>query len=200
MPDELELMAKYLVHLQFYSEEEDVLYSRDRRHRLSIKGIGPVVLSFEEEFKQHLDLIRRKKYRAFLDAVSKNIPFDVEAVLVEFNEKVSEIGSHNLTDELTANFLIGPIRSALQTREFEECMYNIRRDAIDRLDTDDAKEVVDARISKFFSTNDFSVSMLHNLALLNFLTSLYGTEDTIDRVGLILEEFCEELVSKLSRR
>lgn len=200
MPDELELMAKYLVHLQFYSEEEDVLYSRDRRHRLSIKGIGPVVLSFEEEFKRHLGLIRRKEYRAFLDAVSESIPFDVEAVLVEFNEKVSEIGSHNLTDELTANFLIGPIRSALQTREFEECMYNIRRDAIERLDTDDAKEVVDARISKFFSTNDFSVSMLHNLALLNFLTSLYGTEDTIDRVGLILEQFCEELVVKLSRR
>ena len=191
---------KYLVHLQFYSEEDDVLYSRDQRHRISIKGIGPVVKSFEGEFKQHIGLIRRKEYRAFLDAVSKNVPFDVEGVLVEFNEKVCEIGSHNLTDELSANFLIGPIRSALQTREFEECMYNIRRDAIDRLGTDDAKTIIDERISNFFSRNDFSVSMLHNLALLNLLTSLYGTEDTIERVGLILEQFCEELVRKLSKK
>ncbi len=58
MSDQLELMVKYLVHLQFYSEEEDVLFSRDKKHRLSIKGIGPVVIAFEEEFKRHIPLIR----------------------------------------------------------------------------------------------------------------------------------------------
>jgi hypothetical protein len=199
MTDQLELMVKYLIHLQFYSEEEDVLYSRDKKHRLSIKGIGPVVLAFEEEFKQHLHLIRRKEFQAFLKAVARTIPFDIEPVLLQFNDNVRELGSHNLNDELSANFLIGPIRSVLQTREFEACMYNIRRDAIKRLGTDDAKKVVDERISDFYSRNEFSVSMLHNLALLNLLTSLFGSEEVQDRVGLILEQFSKELITKLSK-
>ena len=199
MSDQLELMVKYLVHLQFYSEEEDVLFSRDKKHRLSIKGIGPVVIAFEEEFKRHIPLIRRKEFRAFLVEVAKTIPFDIEPVLIQFNDNVREIGSHNLTDELSANFLIGPIRSALQTREFELCMYDIRRDAIRRQGTEDAKKIVDERISAFYSTNEFSVSMLHNLALLNLLTSLYGSDEVQDRVELILEQFSEELIVKLSK-
>lgn len=199
MTDDLELMVKYLVHLQFYSEEEGVLFSRDKKHRLSIKGVGPVISAFEEEFKRNLHLIRRKEFRAFLDSVAKKIPFDVEPVLLQFNESVREIGSHNLNDELSANFLIGPIRSTLQIREFEACMYDIRRDAIKRLGTDDAKEVVDERISKFYSMNEFSVSMLHNIALLKLLTSIYGTEEVQERVGMIFEQFCEELVTKLSQ-
>lgn len=198
MTDQLELMVKYLVHLQFYSEEEDVLYSRDKKHRLSIKGIGPVVLAFEEEFKRHLHLIRQKEFRAFLDEIARTIPYEVEPILLQFNRSVREIGSHNLTDELSANFLIGPIRSVLQTREFEACMYEVRRDAIQRLGTDNAKVVVDERVSDFYSRNDFTVSILHNLALLNLLTSLYGTDETQDRVKLIFEQICEELVTKLA--
>ncbi len=200
MTDQLELMVKYLVHLQFYSEEENVLFSRDKKHRLSIKGIGPIVLAFEEEFKSHLHLIRKKEFRAFLDAIAKKVPFDVESVLLQFNDSVRELGSHNLTDELSANFLIGPIRQSLQVREFEACMYEVRKEAIERLGTNDAKMLVDNRISEFYSTNEFSVAMLHNLALLNLLTSLYGTEETQDRVNLILEQFCEELITKLSKK
>ncbi len=199
MTDQLELMVKYLVHLQFYSEEEGVLYSRDKKHRLSIKGIGPVVAAFEQEFKRHLHLIRRKEFRAFLLEVAKKIPIDVESVLVQFNDNVRELGSHNLTDELSANFLIGPIRQSLQTREFEACMYEVRRKAIQRVGTADAKKIVDERIAEFYAKNEFSVAMLHNLALLNLLTELYGTVETQDRVGLILEQFCNELVTKLSK-
>lgn len=200
MTDQLELMVKYLVHLQFYSEEEDVLFSRDKKHRLSIEGIGPVITAFEEEFRSNIHLIRRKEFRAFLDEVARTIPYDVESVLLQFNHSVREIGSHNLTDELSANFLIGPIRSALQTHEFEACMYEIRKKAVRRMGTDDAKVVVDERISDFYSRNDFTVSILHNLALLNLLSSLYGTEETQDRVKLIFEQICEDLVTKLSLR
>ncbi|MFW9833988.1 MAG: hypothetical protein ACFFEK_08345 [Candidatus Thorarchaeota archaeon] len=194
----MELMVKYLVHLQFYSEEEDVLYSRDKKHRLSIKGIGPIVLAFEDVFKRHIHLIKRKEFHKFLREVSRIVPFNVEQVLLEFNDSVREIGSHNLTDELSANFLIGPIRSALQTREFEACMYNIRRKAIERLGREDAKKIVDQRISQFYSTNEFSVAILHNLALLNLLTSLFGNEEVQDRVQLIVKQLSEELVTKLS--
>ncbi|MFW9767376.1 MAG: hypothetical protein ACFFF9_12895 [Candidatus Thorarchaeota archaeon] len=199
MTEQLELMVKYLIHLQFYSEDEGVLYSRDKKHRISIDGIGPVIEAFEEEFRSRVHLIKRKEFRRFLNEVARVIPYDVEAVLLEFNKNVKEIGSHNLTDELSVNFLIGPIRSALQTREFELCMYDIRRDAIERLGTDNARAIVDERISDFYSRNEFSVSMLHNLALLKMLTTLYGSSEVQDRVGLIFEQFCEELIIKLTK-
>lgn len=198
MPDQLELMVKYLIHLQFYSDEEDVLYSRDKKHRISIDGIGPVITAFEEEFRSRIHLIRRKEFRRFLEEVAQSVPYDVESVILEFNDSVCEIGSHNLTDELSANFLIGPIRSALQTQEFDTCMYDVRRRAILRRNTVDAEAIVDERISDFYSKNDFSVSILHNLALLKLLASLYGSEEIQDRVGLIFEQICDELVTKLA--
>jgi len=199
MTDQLELMVKYLIHLQFYSEEEGVLFSRDKKHRISIDGIGPVIGAFEEEFRSRIHLIKRKEFRRFLDEIARVIHFDVEAVLLEFNRSVKEIGSHNLSDELSANFLIGPIRSALQTQEFDLCMFDIRRDAIQRLGTDDARSIVDARISDYYSRNEFSVSMLHNLALLRMLTQLYGSSEVQDRVEMIFEQFCEELIAKLAK-
>jgi len=198
LSDQLELMVKYLIHLQFYSEEEDVLFSRDNKHKLSIPGIGQAITAFESEFQQQIHLIRKKEYRAFLDAIGKRIHFDLEPVLLNFNRSVRELGSHNLTDELSANFLIGPIRSAIQSREFEACTYEIRREAIIRLGTDDAKAIVEDRISDFYSRNDSTVSMLHNLALLKFITSLYGTKETQTRVIRIFDQYCEELASKLS--
>jgi hypothetical protein len=190
-------MVKYLVHLQFYSEEEDILFSRDKKDHLSIEGIGPVVAAFEEEFKRHLHFIRKKEYRAFLKAVAEELPYDTESVILEFNDSIRELGSHNLTDELAANFLIGPIRTALQTQEFETCMAEIRSEAIVRLGTDDAKQVVNERISDFYSRNDSTVSMLHNLTLLRLLASLYAPKATQDRVNQMVDLYCDELVRKL---
>lgn len=199
MTDQLELMVKYLVHLQFYSEEEDVLFSRDKKHRLSIKGAGSVVRAFEEVFTHNLHLIRRKEFRAFLEEVAKTVPFDVEPVLLDFIKSVREIGSHNLSDELAASFLIGPVRSALQTKEFDECMYVIRRDAIRQIGTADAEMTVDCRIADYYSRNEFSVSMLHNLALLRLLTFIFGSHEIQDSVEIICEQFSSELIRKLSR-
>jgi len=198
LSDQLELMVKYLIHLQFYSEEEDVLFSRDKKQKIKIPGIGEVVAAFENEFQQHIDLIRKKQFRAFLEAVARKINFDVEPILVEFNHNVEELGSHNLTDELSANFLVGPIRSYLQSREFESCIYEIKREAIIRLGNDDAKALVSEKISDLFSHNDSSVSMLHSLALLKFITFLYGPKDTQLRVVKVFDQYCEELAAKLT--
>lgn len=192
-------MTKYLIHLQFYSEEEDLFYSRDKKHSLAIPGIGPVIARFENIFKIHLDLIRKKQFRAFLDAIAQSIKYDVEAVLQDFNENVREIGSESLTDELSANFLIGPIRAAIQGREFDACIYEIRKQAVENLGYENGKEIVEDRISDLFSRNDQTVSMLHNLALLKYLTELFGSEETQARVNKIFNDYCLELVVKLSR-
>ena len=198
MSDQLELMVKYLIHLQFYSEEEDVLFSRDKKQKLIIPGIGKVVAAFENVFQQHIDLIRKKQFRAFLEAVARKIKFDVEPILIEFNHNVGELGSHNLTDELSANFLIGPIRAFLQSREFEACIYEIKREAIIRIGNEDAKTLVNERISDYFSRNDSTVSMLHNLALLKFITFLFGPKETQLKVVKVFDQYCEELATKLT--
>jgi len=198
LSDQLELMVKYLIHLQFYSEEEDVLFSRDIKQKLSIPGIGEVISDFENEFQQHIDLIRKKQFRAFLEVVATKLKFDVEPILIDFNQNIIELGSHNLTDELSANFLIGPIRSYLQSREFEACIYEIKREAIIRIGNDDAEVLVEERLSDFFSRNDSTVSMLHNLALLKFITFIYGPKTTQIKVVKIFDQYCEELASKLA--
>ena len=87
----------------------------------------------------------------------------------------------------------------LQSREFDACIYEIKHEAIIRLGTDDAKAIVSDKISDFFSRNDSTVSMLHNLALLKFLTFLYGSKETQLRVVRIFDQYCEELASKLSK-
>ena len=198
MTDQLDLMVKYLVHLQFYSEEDDVLYSRDKKDTISIEGIAPIVAAFEEQFRRHLNLIRSKEYKSFLEAVAEELPFDVESVMLKFNDSVRELGSHNLTDELAANFLIGPIRTALQTKEFVACMDRIKRDAIQRMDIDDARQIVNERLLDLYSRNDSTVSMLHNLTLLRFLASLYAKEATQDRVDRMVGLYCDKLFAKLS--
>ncbi len=191
-------MVKYLIHLQFYPEEEDVIFSRDKREKIKIPGVGKVISAFENEFLKHLDLIRKKQYRKFLEEVNRKIDFDVESILVDFNKSVEELGSDNLTDELSANFLIGPIRTQLHIREFDECIYEIKHEAIIRVETDNAKEIINERIADFFSRNEPSVSMLHNLALLKYITFLYGPKETQFRVVRVFDQYCEQLASKLS--
>jgi hypothetical protein len=198
MSDQLELMVKYLIRLQFYSEEEDVIVSRDKREKIKIPGVGEVIEAFENEFLEHIDLIRKKQYRKFLEEVHKKIDFDIESILVDFNKSVEELGSNNLTDELSTNFLIGPIRTFLHIREFDECIYEIKHEAIIRKDTEDAKEIINERIADFFSRNEESVSMLHNLALLKYITFLYGSKETQFKVVRIYDQYCEQLAAKLS--
>lgn len=198
MSDQLELMVKYLIRLQFYSDEEDVIVSRDKREKIKIPGVGKVIAAFENEFLQQINLIRKKQYRKFLEAVHRKVDFDIESILVDFNKSVEELGSNNLTDELSANFLIGPIRTYLHIREFDECIYEIKHEAIIRKETEDAKEIIGERIADFFSRNEPSVSMLHNLALLKYITFLYGSKETQFKVVRVYDQYCEQLAAKLS--
>lgn len=48
MQSSLELMVKYLVHQQFYSEDEDVIVSRDKQVRVYIPGAKQIT-SFVDE-------------------------------------------------------------------------------------------------------------------------------------------------------
>jgi hypothetical protein len=197
LEDQLELMVEYLVHLQFYSEEQDILYSRDKKTTLSIPGIGPVISAFVKDLKKPLEHIRAGEYDKYLVAIAERLPIEIEQVKQEFNVNTSEFPEGQLTSELAANFLIGPIRSGFQTKHFEETIRGIKVKAL-RM-TKDPVQLVEGRLSDLYCTNDQTVSLLYNLTFLQFLTSIYGTDEVRNRVDLLVQEHCQNLVRKIMR-
>ncbi|MHA2424551.1 MAG: hypothetical protein ACXAEF_07170, partial [Candidatus Thorarchaeota archaeon] len=125
MEDQVELMVTYLVHLQFYSKDTDELVSRDKKSKLHIHGIGPIVEAFKCDLLGPIDLIKAGEYREYLYAVEKVLPIDLDAIEAEFNSNVSQLSNQELSPELVVNFLVGPIRSNLQNREFEKTIEDI---------------------------------------------------------------------------
>ncbi|UCE09244.1 MAG: hypothetical protein JSW61_09715 [Candidatus Thorarchaeota archaeon] len=198
MADNLELMVKYLVHLQFYSEEEGALYSRDKKHKLTVPGIAQVIDGFVRDLTKPILLVQSKEYRSYLEAIALKLPIDVDDIEREFQDSLSELPADQLTDELAANFLIGPIRSSLQSREFESCIEQVRSDAEERLQGVDAATTIKARLYDLYSKNDGTVSLLYNLSLLRLLASIYGNRSIFTEIDLLVKSHCDELVDKLS--
>ncbi|MHA2379471.1 MAG: hypothetical protein ACXADS_09335 [Candidatus Thorarchaeota archaeon] len=197
MEDQLELMVKYLVHLQFYSEEEDVIFSRDKKVSIHVPEAKLVVQAFEEYLKQHIDLIREGRYVEYLERVAETLPIRTTEVEWEFQKNVREIGVEGLSDELAANFLIGPIRSTIQTREFEVLMERVKREARRRLAEPLADTTIDQRLAELYSANDQTVALLYNLTFLRALTSIFGDSDLYERVDCLVQQRCDDLIAKL---
>ncbi|MGY5874726.1 MAG: hypothetical protein RTU30_03175 [Candidatus Thorarchaeota archaeon] len=196
--NQLELMVTYLVYLQFYSEDEDILFSRDKKVKVSIPGIGPVVDAFVEEFMRPIHLISSGDYRLYLDELAKTLPFDADQIEQEFNRSMGDLPPAEHRIELIANFLIGPIRSALQKREFEDCMDNVIDEAMVRVTDPKTRSTLRSRLEDLYSHNDPSVSLLYNLVLVRLLASIYGNEVIRVKVDEMVQTRCNDLVTKLS--
>lgn len=197
MEDQLDLMVKYLVHLQFYSEEEDVIFSRDKKTRLHVPKARGVVKAFEEFLKKDLQLIRERRYTEYLENVAKTLPIRTTEVEWEFRKNFREVTEDGLSDELAANFLIGPIRSTIQTREFEVSMERVKREARRRLLGPLEDTTIDSRLAYLYSSNDKTVALLHNLTFLRLLASLFGEPDSYETIDGLVREHSEELITKL---
>ncbi len=197
MEDQLELMVKYLVHLQFYSEEEDVIFSRDKKTRIHVPEARGVVKAFEEYLKKDLHLVREERYTEYLERVATTLPIRTTEVEWEFQKNIREVGEAGLSDELAANFLIGPIRSTIQTREFEVSMERIKREARRRLPRPLEDSTIDGRLAYLYSSNDKTVSLLHNLTFLRLLASLFGEPESYETIDGLVKEHSEKLIKKL---
>ncbi|MFX1370029.1 MAG: hypothetical protein ACFFAY_15660 [Promethearchaeota archaeon] len=198
MTDQMELMVKYLVHLQFYSEEEGILFSRDKKVRVHLPEAKSVVLAFEEELKRPLQLISERKYSQYLEQIAEKLPIRATEVEWEFQKNIRELGEGGVTDELATNFLVGPIRSTLQTREFEVMMDRLKREVRRRLPEPLQETTVEGQLSKLYSTNDESVSILYNLVFLKLLSSIYGDSSITEKVESLIEQYSEEVIVKLT--
>ncbi|MFQ5833340.1 MAG: hypothetical protein ACE5H4_11595 [Candidatus Thorarchaeota archaeon] len=197
MEDQLELMVKYLVHLQFYSEEEDVIFSRDKKVRIHVPEAGPVVLAFEVYLKQFIYLIREKRYVEYLEKVAEILPIKTTEVEWEFQKNIREIGEEDISDMLVVNFLIGPIRSTIQTREFDVLMERIKREARRRLVEPLIDTTIDRRLAHLYSSNDPTVALLYNLTLLRLLASVFGNPESRQVVDDLVQSYSEQLIAKL---
>ncbi|MFX1416857.1 MAG: hypothetical protein ACFFC0_08590 [Promethearchaeota archaeon] len=197
MEDQLELMVKYLVHLQFYSEEEDVIFSRDKKTRIHVPEARNVVKAFEEYLKKDLYLIREGRYSEYLEKAATSLPIRTTEVEWEFQKNVREVSEEGLSDELAANFLIGPIRSTIQTREFEVSMERVKREARRRLPGPLEDTTIESRLAHLYSSNDKTVALLHNLTFLRLLASLFGEPESYKAIDALVREHSEELITKL---
>jgi len=196
MESSLELMAKYLVHLQFYSEDEDVIVSRDKQIRIFILGAKQIVTSFVDELTDSIDLIPKREFRKYLEKRAKRLPIDVTALEREFMGTINQLGESGYTDEIAANFLIGGIRTALQRNEFESCIKDVKRKLEVKLGHESGEQIQE-RLEYLYSTSDPTVSLLHNLALLRLLASIFGTDEMHTGINKLVMEHCETLLSKL---
>jgi hypothetical protein len=200
MEDQLELMVTYLIHLQFYDEAEDIIYSRDKKVKVSIPGSKSVIQAFVNELLKHLHLLKASQYRSYLEEISKKLAIDIDKILQEFQASIEILPEHELTIEMIANFLIGPIRSELHAKEFDELMRKASTDAENKLVGDNVKERVESRKLELFSINDENVSLLYNLVVLRLLASIFGTQEVFDRIDTSVQEYYKKLVAKLVMR
>jgi len=198
MESSLELMAKYLVHLQFYSEDEDVIVSRDKQVRVFIPGAKQIVASFVDELTDSIDLIPKREYRKYLEKRAERLPIDVSVLEKEFLDTISQLDESGYTDEIAANFLIGGIRTALQRTEFESCIKDVKHKLEVKLGNESGEQIQE-RLEYLYSTSDPTVSLLHNLALLRLLASIFGSNVMYTGINKLVMEHCETLFSKLTK-
>jgi hypothetical protein len=199
MEDSLHLMVTYLVHLQFYDEEEDVLYSRDKKVKIVIPGIKPIIQTFVDELTKHLDYLKSKNYRGYIDEIAKVLPINADEIKQEVRSSIKILPENELTTEMMANFTIGPIRSALHKSEFESCMNQVIQKSENKLLKQDAKEIIQKRIAEYYSMNDENVSVLYNLVVLRKLAQTFGNNEVLKRIERLIDEYKNQLVKKLTQ-
>ncbi|NHJ13442.1 MAG: hypothetical protein EAX95_07180 [Candidatus Thorarchaeota archaeon] len=198
MTGQMELMVKYLVHLQFYSEEEGILFSRDKKVRIPLPEARSVILAFEDDLKRHLHLIETGAYSQYLEKVAEVLPIRSTEVEWEFQKNIRELGESGLSAELATNFLVGPIRSTLQSREFEVFIDRLKREVRRRLTGPLQETTLDGLLAELYSTNDESISILYNLVFLRLLITIYGDSAILETVESLISRYSEEVATKLT--
>jgi hypothetical protein len=199
MEGQIELMVTYLVHLQFYSEEGELLYSRDKKSSIHIPGIGAVISAFVKELLKPIENIINGEYRTYLTRISEVLPVDIDAIEEEFNNQIMQLPEEQRTPELIVNFLVGPIRSELQNHVFEVLMSQIQRLAATKISGEKKEDAIEQRLKEVYSRNDKTVALLYNLVFLRLLIKIYGSEDLYQRVNDIVYYYQNALVNLLVR-
>ena len=192
----LELMAKFLVHQQFYCEEDDTIVSRDMHVRVNIPGAKELVDSFVNEFLDGIHLISSGEYHEYIVRRAEKLPINVDLIEGDFMNTISQLDEDARSDVIIANFLIGSMRTALQKREFVKCINDVKH----MLEIKFGKKenaLIQERLQYLYSTSDPTVSLLHNLALLRLLSGLYGTEELYEMIDKLVEDHCITLIEKL---
>ena len=180
MNDDAELMVEYLVSLQFYSDDDEFIYSRDKKYRIHILGIRPSVQSFISQLVSPINLIRQSRYREYLEQIRETLEFDIDEVWGEFKDNISDLSDHDLSMELVVNFLVGPIRSNIQQREFNRLIENLKSSLLLDLDDSASKSKIQSALEDAFARNDESVSMLYSLSFLRYIVTEFGNDDILE--------------------
>ena len=183
--------------LQFYSEEDESIFSRDKKYKIHVPGIRVPIQSFIRYLVAPIDLVRKDHYREYLERVCEKVDFDITQVWDNFMGNISDLSDEDLSVELVVNFLVGPIRSTIQQREFnrlvEQLKTSIDRDLSDSVD----KSKIQLALEDAFARNDESVSMLYNLSFLRYIITEFGNGLVLTEVDKCISHYTMQLKQKL---
>jgi hypothetical protein len=144
-----------------------------------------------------MDLVRAGNYRQYLEIVGLEIDFDIESVWSEFEDNFSDLSDKELTIELIVNFLVGPIRSNIQHREFQKIMESVKLNAVQKLGSSAQRTSIQKNLEETYERSDESVGLLFNLGFLRYIVEKYGSRELIDLVDNQISIYTDKLTNKL---
>ncbi len=197
MVGSLEDVARLLVQQQFYDEKENVVYGRTKEVKIHVSGVNPVLAALLTEIMNPISLLQAKNYSAYLTELSKILTFNARRVMQGFYKALGNIDREDLTDHIAATFLIGEILAGIRENEFKNTIEEVKFLIRERYHLPDAR--IDEKLSFLQSTNDETVSLLANLALLRMLALAFGSPDFGKQVSAIVQNYVNVLIEKLTK-
>ncbi len=193
----LEDVARLLVQQQFYDEKENVVYGRTKEVKIHVAGANPVLVSLLNEIMGPIALLQAKNYSAYLAELSKILTFNSRHVMQGFYKSLENIDREDLTEHIAATFLIGELLSAIRENEYKNMIDEVKFLIRERYNIPNA--LIDEKLSLLQSTNDETVSLLSNLALLRMLALAFGSPDFGKQVSALVHNYVNVLIEKLAK-
>jgi hypothetical protein len=191
----LEDVAKLLVQQQFFDETENVIYGRTKDVKIQISGAKPVITALLHEIMGPISLLQEKNYTAYLTEVSKILTFNMKRVMQGFYKALENVEREDLTDHIAATFLIGELLTSIRETEFKNVIEEVKFLIRERCTLPDAR--IDEKLAQLYSSNDETVSLLNNLAMLRMLALAFGSPDFGKLVSGLVQQYMQALIEKL---
>ncbi len=191
-------IAKLLVQQQFFDENENVVYGRTKNVKVHVSGVQPVITALLTEIMGPISLLQEKNYSAYLNELSKILTFNTKRVMQGFYKALENVEKEDLTDHIATTFLIGEILTGIRETEFKNIIEEIKFLIRGRCSLSDA--CIDQTLAQLYSTNDETVSLLYNLAMLRMLGLAFGSPAFGKQVSGLVQNQMNVLMEKITKK
>ncbi len=193
----LEDIARLLVQQQFFDETENVIYGRTKDVRIQVLGVKPVITALLDEIMRPISLLQEKNYTAYLTELSKILTFNMKRVMQGFYKALENVEREDLTDHIAATFLIGELLTSIREVEFKNVIEEVKFLIRKQYNLPDAR--IDEKLAQLYSSNDETVSLLNNLAMLRMLALAFGSPEFGKLANVLVQKYMQAIIEKLAQ-